>query len=162
MLILIALMLCALLGFWVCTSKKAPKTEDGMDVWPFVPAPIMTETERKFFARLQTALPDYFVFCQVQLSRIITSDAQNAQYWFNRICRQSVDYVIVDKDAQTVLLTIELDDWTHNSPMRQKQDNKKDKALASAGIAMMRFVAHDLPSDAVLKKALHQTIKRYN
>ncbi|WP_250163949.1 DUF2726 domain-containing protein [Psychrobacter sp. WY6] len=39
-----------------------------------------------------------------------SSEASERSFWFNRICRQSVDYVIVDIDAQTTLVAIELDD----------------------------------------------------
>ena len=54
-------------------------------------------------------------------------DDTDQGFWFNRICRMSVDYVLVDQDKQTVLLAIELDDWTHNTRRRQQQDEKKTK-----------------------------------
>ena len=69
--------------------------------------------------------------------------------------------VIVDIDAQTTLLAIELDDWTHNSKARQKADDKKDKALASAGIAIVRFHAERMPSADMLRYELMQVIESY-
>lgn len=137
---------------------------DDLAIWPFAPMPIMTDTEVIFFHKLQSALPEYHIFVQVQLSRIINASSEQASersFWFNRICRQSVDYVIVDVDAQTTLVAIELDDWTHNSKSRQKADDKKDKALASAGIAIVRFHAERMPSTDMLKYEIMQVIESY-
>ena len=137
---------------------------DDLAIWPFEPMPIMTDTEVIFFNKLKNALPEYNVFVQVQLSRIINSnsgEASERSFWFNRICRQSVDYVIVANDAQTTLVAIELDDWTHNSKTRQKADDKKDKALASAGIPIVRFHAERLPSTDMLRYELLQVIDTY-
>ena len=141
-----------------------PVRGDDLAIWPFAPMPIMTDTEVIFFKKLSNALPEYHIFVQVQLSRIIeTNTTENSErsFWFNRICRQSVDYVIVDVDAQTTLVAIELDDWTHTSKARQKADDKKDKALASAGIAMVRFHAERIPSADMLRHELMQVIENY-
>ena len=135
---------------------------DELAIWPFAPMPIMTNTEVLFFDKLKDALPDYHIFVQVQLSRIIagnSDDAAERRFWFNRICRQSVDYVIVDSDAQTTLVAIELDDWTHNNKARQKADDKKDKALASAGIPIVRFHAERMPTAAMIRHELLQVIE---
>ncbi|WP_066801237.1 DUF2726 domain-containing protein [Moraxella oblonga] len=135
-------------------STPPPVKGDELAIWPFTVMPIMTDSEVIFFKKLVEALPEYLIFSQVQLSRIIepSEDAGNDRaFWFNRICRQSVDYVVVAKDCQTVLLAIELDDWTHESKTRQKQDDKKDKALASAGIAVVRFHAERMPSIQMIR-----------
>lgn len=142
----------------------APVRGDDLDIWPFAPMPIMTDTEVLFFQKLHHALPEYHIFVQVQLSRIIeasSDEASERSFWFNRICRQSVDYVIVDTDLQTTLVAIELDDWTHNSKARQKADDKKDKALASAGIPIVRFHAERMPSADMLRYELMTVIETY-
>lgn len=141
-----------------------PVRGDDLAVWPFAPMPIMTDTEVIFFKKLKAALPEYHVFVQVQLSRIIepdNSETSERGFWFNRICRQSVDYVLVDVDAQTTLVAVELDDWTHNSKSRQKADDKKDKALASAGIPIVRFHAERMPSADMIRYELRQVIDNY-
>ncbi len=145
-------------------TDPEPVRGDDLPIWPFEPMPIMTNTEVLFFNKLQNALPEYHVFVQVQLSRIITANSEEASersFWFNRICRQSVDYVITDIDAQTTLVAIELDDWTHSSKARQKADDKKDKALASAGIAIVRFHAERIPSADMLRYEIMQVIENY-
>ncbi|TXD96517.1 DUF2726 domain-containing protein [Psychrobacter frigidicola] len=145
-------------------SEPKPVGGDELAIWPFAPMPIMTDTEVIFFHKLKNALPEYHIFVQVQLSRIIASNSEEASersFWFNRICRQSVDYVIIDIDAQTTLVAIELDDWTHNSKASQKADDKKDKALASAGIPIVRFHAERMPSADMLRYELIQVIETY-
>ena len=87
--------------------------------------------------------------------------ADERQFWFNRVCRQSVDFVLVDEDLQTVLAAIELDDWTHESKTRQKQDAKKDKALASAGIPIIRFHAEKMPSAQMIRHEVISVLRTY-
>ena len=151
------------------TSKKSqdsvqPVRGDDLAIWPFTTMPIMTDTEVIFFHKLENAFPEYHIFVQVQLSRIIEANSEETSergFWFNRICRQSVDYVLVDIDAQTTLVAIELDDWTHSSQSRQKADDKKDKALASAGIAIVRFHAERMPSVDMLRYEVMQVLESY-
>ena len=147
------------------SHSSQPVRGDELAIWPFEPMPIMTDTEVIFFCKLQKAIPEYHIFSQVQLSRIIEPNEEagtDRSFWFNRICRQSVDYVLVDVDAQTTLLAIELDDWTHNSKSSQKADAKKDKALASAGIPILRFHAERMPSVEILRHEVLKAIENYS
>ncbi len=146
-------------------TKPAPVRGDELPIWPFDPMPIMTDSEVIFFKKLQQAIPECHIFSQVQLSRIIEPNedvGRDRQFWFNRICRQSVDYVLVASDAQTTLLAIELDDWTHESKSRQKADAKKDKALASAGIPILRFHAERMPNVEILRQQILEVIDEYS
>jgi hypothetical protein len=89
---------------------------------------LMTAPERELYRRLQQALPDYLIFSQVQLSRIIdvAPDAQK-QAWLNRINRMSVDFVICATDGAKILAAIELDDSSHDLPNVLKPTVKKTK-----------------------------------
>lgn len=163
LIIAIIVMVVGLL-FIIKRPKETLVKGDELAIWPFEPMPIMTDSEVLFFKKLQLALPDYVIFSQVQLSRIIEpSDevGRDRQFWFNRVCRQSVDFVLIDKDCQTVLAAIELDDWTHESQTRQKQDAKKDKALASAGIPIMRFHAEKMPSVEMLRADVLEVLRQF-
>ncbi|HEY4713807.1 MAG TPA: DUF2726 domain-containing protein, partial [Aquirhabdus sp.] len=122
------------------TEVAKPVRGDDLDVWPFMPRDFMTDAEVRFFRQLKQAVPEFLIFSQVGLSRLIEcTDEEDEKFWFNRINRMSVDYVLVDQDAQHVLVAIELDDWSHDHAGRMKADLKKDKALISAGIPMVRF-----------------------
>lgn len=154
------------MAFIVTLKPKSPVAVRGdeLAVWPFSPIPLMTDSEILFYQRLCQALPEYTIFCQVGLSRIIEPSVDvgsDRQFWFNRISRQSVDYVVMAADRQTVLVAIELDDWTHDSLTRQKQDAKKDKALSSAGIAIMRFDAEKMPTAQIIRHDVLAVVYEY-
>jgi very-short-patch-repair endonuclease len=139
-----------------------PVRGDDLDVWPFMPRVFMTNAEVRFFHQLKQAVPEYLIFSQVGLSRLIEcSDEEDEKFWFNRINRMSVDYVLVDQDAQSVLVAIELDDWSHESNARARADLKKDKALISAGIPMVRFHGDaDVSSEEIRQELLHALAQR--
>jgi very-short-patch-repair endonuclease len=100
---------------------------------------LQTNNEEALYKRLKEALPEYHIFAQVQLSRFIdVKKGHDFNQWFNRINRMSVDFVVCDESLK-VLAVIELDDSSHRDPHRQKQDDKKNKALKSAGIKIIRW-----------------------
>jgi very-short-patch-repair endonuclease len=137
------------------TVEVKPVRGDDLDVWPFMPRVFMTHAEVRFFHQLKQAVPEYLIFSQVGLSRLIEcTDEEDEKFWFNRINRMSVDYVLVDQDGQSVLVAIELDDWSHDSNARRRADLKKDKALISAGIPMVRFHGEDGVSEAMIRQEL--------
>ena len=126
---------------------SAKKNIDDMAVWPYIPRELMTAPERVLYGRLRQALPEYLIFSQVQLCRMIEVDPDaDKQAWFNRINRMSVDFVICAPDGAKILAAIELDDSSHERFDRIKADNKKDKALASAGIRMIRWPVRGMPN----------------
>jgi len=131
-------------------ANKPPKTKESIDdmkVWPYVPRELMTAPERELYGRLRQALPDYLIFSQVQLSRIIdVAPEAEHQAWLNRINRMSVDFVICAADGAKILAAIELDDSSHDRPERIKADSKKDKALLSAGVAIIRWPVKGMPN----------------
>lgn len=146
------------------SSRKPSVFGDDLAFWPYEPLPIMTDSEVVFFRLLQEAVQDhYLIFSQVQLSRII--DAHNSEdsgKWLNRINRMSVDYLLVDtQDAQTPLVVIELDDWSHETKERQLADAKKDKSLSCAGIPIMRFHGEQMPTAEVLADEIDQVMSDY-
>ena len=118
-------------GTWTALKRLLSLFGDELAVWPFEPMPIMTPTEVIFFWSLTQAVPELIILGKYSY-RVLScqmNDDDTDQGWFNRICRMSVDYVLVDQDKQTVLLAIELDDWTHNTRRRQQQDEKRQSAI---------------------------------
>ena len=108
--------------------------------WPFYPKKLLTEPEQVLYHRLVRALPDHIVFAQVQLSRVLgVKKGSNFREWNNRISRMSLDFAVCRKDA-SIVAAIELDDATHDEPKRVEADAKKDKALASAGVRLVRWL----------------------
>ena len=141
------LMLVALLARKPNKPVANKESIDDMKVCPYVPRELMTAPERELYGRLRQALPDYLIFSQVQLSRIIdVAPEAEHQAWLNRINRMSVDFVICAADGAKILAAIELDDSSHDRPDRIKADSKKDKALLSAGVAIIRWPVKGMPN----------------
>jgi very-short-patch-repair endonuclease len=119
--------------------------------WPFYAKRPLSAPEQILYFRLISALPEHIVLAQVQLSRFLgVKEGSNSQSWLNRINRMSADFVVCQKNA-TVVAVIELDDASHHSERRGAADAKKDKALASAGIKLLRWQARSIPDEAAIR-----------
>jgi very-short-patch-repair endonuclease len=152
MLLVAALFLFVLiLAFIRALSQREPS------VWPFYPRKPLSAPEQILYFRLIKSLPEHIVLAQVQLSRFLgVKKGNNFQSWLNRINRMSADFVICNKDA-SVLAVIELDDASHNSKTRQQADAKKDKAIRSAGLRLIRWNVKTMPNEeAIIGQILRQ------
>jgi len=119
--------------------------------WPFYAKKPLSQPEQVLYHRLVKALPECVVLAQVQLSRFLdVKKGVNPVGWKNRISQKSVDFLVCLKDS-TVVAVVELDDATHNRPARQTADATKDKALESAGIAVVRWHVKSLPGEGEIR-----------
>lgn len=147
---LLLLLCAALLGlaaFLVARLQSAA----GDGPWPFVVRKPMTVPEQVLYFRLLEALPEHIVLAQVQLSRFLTvKRGQLSRGWLNRINRLSVDFLILKKDA-TVVAAVELDDKTHQRNDRREADSRKYRALADAGVRLVRWNVGDMPSVSAIR-----------
>lgn len=130
----------------------------GDEVWPFYPKKPLSQPEQVLYFRLVQALPDHIVLAQVQLSRLLgVKKGNNYQAWFNRINRMSADFVVCNKDS-SIVAVIELDDASHQKEDRQAADAKKDKALSSAGIRIIRWQSKAIPDVGAIQAAFMPNI----
>jgi len=117
----------------------------GDEAWPFYAKKPLSQPEQTLYFRLVKALPEHIILAQVQLSRLLgVKKGNDFQAWSNRINRMSADFVVCNKDS-SIVAVIELDDATHQRKDRQTADAKKDKALSSADIRIVRLQAKALP-----------------
>ncbi len=65
----------------------------------------------------------------------------------------SADFVVCNKDSR-VIAVIELDDSSHWRNERRLADSKKDKALTSAGIPIVRWKVGALPDEQTIKSTV--------
>jgi hypothetical protein len=56
------------------------------------------------------------------------------------------------KDS-TIVAAVELDDKSHERADRKTADDKKEKALAAAGITLIRWQVNALPDEAAIRLA---------
>lgn len=135
----------------VVKAKKGAGTGD--TPWPFYAKKPLSSPEQVLYFRLCKALPEHIVLAQVSLSRILgVKKGNNFGEWFNRINRMSADFVLCSKDS-TVVAVIELDDASHDKADRQLADAKKDKALVSAGIRLVRWNVRSIPDEKAINAA---------
>lgn len=136
------------------------KTQGGAsdDVWPFYAKKPLSQPEQVLYFRLIQALPEHIILAQVQLSRLLgVNKGNNYQSWSNRINRMSVDFVVCNKDS-SIVAVIELDDASHQREDRQVADAKKDKALVSASVRIVRWQAKSIPDVAAIQAAFMPNI----
>ncbi len=134
--------------------KKRGGINTDKEPWPFYTKKPLTIPEQTLYHRLVKAMPECIVLSQVQLSRVLgVKKGFNFNEWNNRINRMSLDFIVCLKDS-TVVAAIELDDKTHMNPSRIEADAKKNKALADAGIALIRWNVNSIPDEITIRKAL--------
>ena len=137
----------------IAVLKAKLANDDSGDDWPFYARKPLSSPEQVLYFRLCSALPDHIVLAQVGLSRLLgVKKGSNYQSWLNRISRMSADFVVCAKDS-SIVAVIELDDASHEKESRKSADAKKDKAIASAGVRMIRWQVKSLPNEMEIKEA---------
>jgi hypothetical protein len=122
--------------------------------WPFYLKKPLTEPEQILYHRLVKALPECIVLAQVQLSRVLgVKKGFNFRQWNNRINRLSLDFLICQRNS-TVVAAVELDDTSHDNPLRREADARKEKALRDARVTLVRWSVSALPDESTIRTAL--------
>jgi very-short-patch-repair endonuclease len=151
----IFLLLIVVIAVIVVLAILKAKSQGGAGdkVWPFYAKKPLSKPEQVLYFRLVQALPEHIILAQVQLSRLLgVKKGNNYQTWFNRINQKSADFVVCNKDL-SIVAVIELDDATHEREDRQAADVKKDKALTSAAVRVVRWQAMSIPDIAAIQSA---------
>ena len=147
LIVLLLVVVVAVVAFLAFLKSKG-QGGFGDQAWPFYAKKPLSQPEQVLYFRLVQALPEHIILAQVQLSRLLgVKKGNNYQAWFNRINRMSADFVVCNKDS-SIVAVIELDDATHQKEDRQAADAKKDKALASANVRVIRWQAKAIPDVA--------------
>ena len=116
----------------------------------------MSVSEQILYLRLLEALPERIVLAKVSLARFLAVDkGSDAIQWHSRIHRMTADFVICRKDA-TVVAVVELDDAGNNAKERRTIFEKKERALAAAGIPIVRWQAKLMPEVTAIRRQLGQ------
>lgn len=148
----------------ILKTKKETQTNDEDEikdeVFPFfAKKTVLSQVEQILYWRLIKALPDHVILAQVQLSQLLgVKSGENYSRWNNRINRMSCDFVVCNKDS-SIIAVIELDDATHQRKDRQAADAKKDKALNSANVRIVRWQAKSLPDEEIIKSTFANSKK---
>lgn len=98
---------------------------------------LMTNAERSFFKVLQGVVGDkYYIVPQVSLKNIVQVNKYEKLQWKyqNQIDRKCVDFVLFDKEYFTPQIVIELDDISHELPLREERDRLVDAVMEKVGL----------------------------
>jgi very-short-patch-repair endonuclease len=146
--LMLLIVVVVIVGLAVLKAKSQGGAGD--EVWPFYPKNLLSQPEQALYFQLIQASPEHIVLAQVQLSRLLgVKNGNNYQALSNHINRMSADFVVCNKDS-SIVAVIELGDATHQREDRQAADAKKDKALASAGVRIVRWQAKSMGVSQIL------------
>jgi len=121
--------------------------------WPVSARKLLTRREQAMYKCLANLYPSHRIFIQVALSQLIDVDQRHPQHRSIRARYKQLvaDFVLCRPDL-SVVAVIELDDRTHAWPRRRRADARKTKALADAGIRLVRIPAGALPSEDAVRR----------
>ena len=152
LLLILCLLICTLFVLRVVRALSRRHDADG--VWPFVERKPLSRVEQILYYRLVQTLPDQIVLAQVSLSRFLrVRKGSTWMEWHNRISQKSIDFLVCERDF-SIVAAIELDDKSHDSATRTKEDATKARALASAGVALVRWRVTALPDVATIRSVI--------
>jgi hypothetical protein len=123
--------------------------------WPLSARSLLSKRENEFYHNLLALYPGHQIFVQVALSQLINVDPNHPECDSIRARYKQLvaDFVLCGRDL-SVIAVIELDDRSHERADRQDADARKNKALADAGIRLVRVPAGRLPTAERLRKLL--------
>jgi very-short-patch-repair endonuclease len=139
----------------VLAAKLKPRDSLFAKPWPLeAKRQLLTERERALYQRLVQTLPNHIVLAQVQLLQVLNfKRRQRTPAIFNRISQLSIDFLIINPDT-SIVAAVELDDSTHAPEKRRQADARKDHALKSGGVPLIRWNAKNLPDRTAILAAI--------
>ena len=142
-------------GLAVLAARLKPRGGIFSKPWPLeAKRQLLTERERALYQRLVQCLPGYIVLAQVQLLQVFNFKRSQRSYAIhNRISQLSIDFLILNPDT-SIVAAVELDDATHAPEKRRQADARKDHALKSAGVPLIRWNAKNLPDRVAILAAI--------
>ncbi len=137
--------------FTVETPPEAP--------WPVVAKRLLSHREREFYDALLALYPDHRLFIQVSLSQIVDVPRDHPERYSirARFSQLVADFVLCRQDL-TIVAVVELDDRSHENPLRRAADARKTKALSDAGLRLVRIPAGPLPSVGRLREIMEEPL----
>ncbi len=124
--------------------------------------PLMNSNELALFDLLTKAVgPEYLIMPQVHLEKLIDPIRWKGdkKYAVGHVSRWSVDFALFDSKTWQPALAIELNGDSHNNPDKIKRDDEVKHHLSEAGIPLLTFRNHKLPTSEELLGAIHAKLQ---
>lgn len=139
------LILCIVLAFGLAVlARLMARLAAGPERLPYYSkVHLVSRGEHAFYKALRQAIPPHLIICpKVRLSDLLgCTGAGWKEGYGSRITQKHVDFTLANVDTMAIVLVIELDDRTHLQADRSERDSFVDRALATAGIAILRVKA---------------------
>jgi hypothetical protein len=113
-----------------------------------------SQREFTIYQVMMQLCPNQLVFPNCSLQSIMSFDRMKSLVDdddFNYYLRASVDIVVVSSTTYLPLLAIEVDSAWHETEKQQRNDVKKDRLFAAAGIPFMRLQPVGTPSEGTIR-----------
>ncbi|WP_171183228.1 DUF2726 domain-containing protein [Alienimonas chondri] len=107
-------------------------------------ASLLSPAERRFYSVLIEAKEaGQTIFSKVRLADLVEVPQESANYLthFRKVSQKHVDFVICEGSSLVPVAVVELDDASHNTARARRADGVKDRALAAAGLPIVRIRA---------------------
>ena len=128
----------ALLIAWVFAKLML-----GSDRMPYEKrASLLTKSELAFYKALDAAVDgEWEIQSMVRMADLIrvVPETKKFQAWQNRIHAKHIDFLLCDRSTMEAKLAVELDDRSHQRPDRINRDRFVNRALADAGLPLLRI-----------------------
>lgn len=118
----------------------------------------LSPAEYSFYRVLLQAAGTRAVICpKVRLSDLIfVAGGEGQQKYRNQIDRKHLDFVLCDPERMRPWCGVELDDRSHDRRDRRERDELVDRAMAAAGLPLVRVKAQRAYSPAELWQTIEQ------
>lgn len=142
--------------FAVLTRLRSPERSIEQSAYDFAKKPLLTPNELEFLGRLEGALPEYRILCQVAMGALLrpgeSTRGNGRRYYATRgkFAQKIVDFVAQDRRSGMVMVIIELDGRSH----RVEKDRARDEMLAAAGYRTVRFSSQPRPNGDQIRRAV--------
>ncbi len=113
-----------------------------------------SQREFTIYQVLVQLCPNHLVFPNCSLQSVMSFDLMKelvSEDDFGYYLRASVDIVVVSSTTYLPMLAIEVDSVWHDTERQQRNDNKKDRLFAAAGIPFMRLRPVGSPSENTIR-----------
>ena len=124
--------------------------------------PFMTEYEYRFYNILKQIEFDgkYMVIPQLNLASIVNK--VNNDKYYSELFR-NIDFAIFTRDLKRILILIELNDKTHNTPKRIDRDLKVQKICDEINVPLIKFYScYPNEEEYVIARVKNEIEKRLN
>jgi very-short-patch-repair endonuclease len=152
---LIVLLGIAAIALGLMIGRVRGKPDPAVARWPLYARQLLNEREQVMYHRLQQTFGDHVVLAQVAFSQLlgIESNTKDRQAIGNRFRQLTADFVLCDRAFRPIAV-IELDGLSHDEPRRQAADQRKEHAVRSAGLKLLRINVASIPDGAQLHALL--------